>query len=142
MPHVSFLRNCRKKYKTVRRPYEKERLDQELKICGEYGLRCKREIWRVQLMLSKVRKSARTLLTLDPKDPRRLFETPPLLRRLKRYGLLTDDENSLDDILKLTTQRFMERRLQTKVIILLLLSSSSFFDLVIYCRLGLFIQLL
>merc|ERR1719454_554754 len=52
-------------------------------------------------MLSKVRKSARTLLTLDPKDPRRLFETPPLLRRLKRYGLLTDDENSLDDILKL-----------------------------------------
>jgi small subunit ribosomal protein S9e len=116
MPHVSFLRNCRKKYKTVRRPYEKERLDQELKICGEYGLRCKREIWRVQLMLSKVRKSARTLLTLDPKDPRRLFETPPLLRRLKRYGLLTDDENSLDDILKLTTQRFMERRLQTKVL--------------------------
>jgi len=116
MPHVSFLRNCRKKYKTVRRPYEKERLDQELKICGEYGLRCKREIWRVQLMLSKVRKSARTLLTLDPKDPRRLFETPPLLRRMKRYGLLTDDENSLDDILKLTTQRFMERRLQTKVL--------------------------
>lgn len=116
MPHVSFLRNCSKKYKTVRRPYEKERLDQELKICGEYGLRCKREIWRVQLMLSKVRKSARTLLTLDPKDPRRLFETPPLLRRMKRYGLLTDDENSLDDILKLTTQRFMERRLQTKVL--------------------------
>jgi len=67
-------------------------------------------------MLSKVRKSARTLLTLDPKDPRRLFETPPLLRRLKRYGLLTDDENTLDDILKLTTQRFMERRLQTKVL--------------------------
>ncbi len=116
MPHVSFLRNNRKKYKTVRRPYEKERLDQELKLCGEYGLRCKREIWRVQLMLSKVRKSARTLLMLDPKDPRRLFETPPLIRRLKRYGLLTDDENSLDDILKLTTQRFMERRLQTKVV--------------------------
>merc|ERR1719408_847209 len=66
-------------------------------------------------MLSKVRKSARTLLTLDPKDPRRLFETPPLLRRLKRYGLMTDDENALDDILRLTTQRFMERRLQTKV---------------------------
>lgn len=43
-----------------------------------------------------------------------MFETPPLIRRLKRYGLLTDEENSLDDILRLTTQRLMERRLQTK----------------------------
>merc|ERR1719178_482682 len=48
-------------------------------------------------MLSKIRKAARTLLTLDLKDPKRLFETPPLIRRLKRYGLMTDDENSLDD---------------------------------------------
>jgi len=115
MPHVSFRTNYRKTYRTVRRPFEKERLDQELKLCGEYGLRCKREIWRVQYMLSKVRKAARTLLTLDVKDPKRMFETPPLIRRLKRYGLLTDEENSLDDILKLTTQIFMERRLQTKV---------------------------
>ncbi len=58
---------------------------------------------------------ARTLLTLDIKNPKRLFETPPLIRRLKRYGVMTEDENSLDDILKLTTQIFMERRLQTKV---------------------------
>lgn len=44
-----------------------------------------------------------------------MFETPPLIRRLKRYGVLTDEEDSLDDILKLTTQIFLERRLQTKV---------------------------
>jgi small subunit ribosomal protein S9e len=69
----------------------------------------------VQFLLSKVRKAARNLLTLDTKDPKRLFETPPLIRRLKRYGVLTEEENSLDDILKLTTQIFMERRLQTKV---------------------------
>lgn len=66
-------------------------------------------------MLSKVRKAARNLLTLDIKSPKRMFETPPLIRRLKRYGLLTEEEDSLDDILKLTTQIFMERRLQTKV---------------------------
>ena len=66
-------------------------------------------------MLSKIRKAARMLLTLDIKSPQRLFETPPLIRRLKRYGLMTDEETTLDDILKLTTQRLLERRLQTKV---------------------------
>lgn len=33
-----------KTYKVPRRPYEKERIDQELKICGEYGLKNKHEV--------------------------------------------------------------------------------------------------
>ena len=105
----------RKTFKTPRRPYEKERLDAELKLVGEYGLRCKREIWRVQYALAKLRKAARTLLTLDPKDPKRIFEGAALLRRMSRYGLLADDELDLDSILQLTTQKLLERRLQTKV---------------------------
>ena len=82
---------------------------------GEYGLRCKREIWRVQYALAKLRKAARTLLTLDPKDPKRIFEGAALLRRMSRYGLLADDELELDFVLQLTTQKRLERRLQTKV---------------------------
>lgn len=38
-----------KTYKKPRRPFEKERLDAELKTVGEYGLRNKRELWRVQV---------------------------------------------------------------------------------------------
>ena len=65
---------CSKVYTTPRRPFEKERLDHELKLIGEYGLRNKREVWRVKYTLAKIRKAARELLTLEEKDPRRLFE--------------------------------------------------------------------
>jgi small subunit ribosomal protein S9e len=109
------LSSDRKAFKTPRRPFEKERLDAELRLVGEYGLRCKREIWRVQYALAKLRKAARTLLTLDPKDPKRIFEGAALLRRMSRYGLLADDELELDFVLQLTTQKLLERRLQTKV---------------------------
>ncbi|KAJ0396146.1 hypothetical protein P43SY_006984 [Pythium insidiosum] len=115
MPKVSRHRNYRKTYRTPARPFGKERLDGELKLLGEYGLRCKREIWRVQFMLSKLRKAARELLTLDEKDPKRLFEGNALLRRLQRYGLLSEEESELDYVLRLNVQKLLERRLQTKV---------------------------
>ena len=67
-------RNYSKTSKTPRRPYEKERLDSELILIGKFGLKNKRELWRVQLSLAKIRKAARELLTLEEKDPRRLFE--------------------------------------------------------------------
>lgn len=59
--------------------------------------------------------AARELLTLDEKDPRRVFEGPALLRRCVRAGLLEADKAELDYVLQLTTQKLLERRLQTKV---------------------------
>lgn len=59
--------------------------------------------------------AARQLLTLDTKDPKRLFEGPALLRRMVRFGLLGEDERELDFVLQLTTEKMLERRLQTKV---------------------------
>ena len=72
MPRVPLVYN--KTYSTPRRPYEKERLDQELELVGKFGLRNKREVWRVRYTLAKIRKAARELLTLEEKDPKRLFE--------------------------------------------------------------------
>merc|ERR1711976_194340 len=97
------------------RPYEKERLDAELKLVGEYGLKNKRELYRVNVALSKIRKAARTLLTLPEKDSRRIFQGNALIRRMIRYGLLDESKQQLDYVLALTTQDVLERRLQTLV---------------------------
>merc|ERR1712139_364310 len=109
------LRNFSKVSKPPRRPFEKERLDAELKLIGQYGLKNKREIWRVRLALAKIRATARTLLTKDDKDPVRIFEGQALLRRMIRYGILDEDKQRLDYVLSLKIEQFMERRLQTLV---------------------------
>merc|ERR1712151_324912 len=80
--------NYKKTSKTPRKPFDKDRLLSELKIVGTYALRNKREVWRVQLTLAKLRKAARELLTLQPNDQRRIFEGDALIRRLYRLGLL------------------------------------------------------
>merc|ERR1711998_384147 len=109
------LRNFSKTSKPPRRPFEKERLDAELKLIGQYGLKNKREIWRVRLALAKLRATARTLLTKDDKDPSRIFEGEALMRRLRRYGILDEDKQRLDYVLSLELENFMNRRLQTLV---------------------------
>lgn len=123
---------CSKTYQTPRRPFEKARLDQELKligmlvfsvkgiivimiVLGQFGLRNKREVWHVRLTLAKIRTAARELLTLDEKNPKRLFEGNALLRRLVRIGVLDESRMKLDYVLGLKVEDFMERRLQTQV---------------------------
>merc|ERR1712028_165515 len=93
----------------------KERLDAEMKIIGEYGLKNKREVWRVQYALARIRTAARMLLTLDEKNEQRIFAGDALLRRMIRLGLLLESEKRLDYVLGLTSAKIMERRLQTKV---------------------------
>merc|ERR1711988_1395845 len=109
------LRNFSKTSNPPRRPFEKERLDTELKLIGTYGLKNKREIWRVRLALAKIRSTARTLLTKDENDPSRIFEGQALMRRMIRYGILDEDKQRLDYVLSLQLENFMERRLQTLV---------------------------
>merc|ERR1712115_767985 len=85
------------------------------KLIGEYGLRNKKEVWRVKYTLAKIRTAARDLLTLEDKDPRRLFEGNALLRRMGRIGVLDESKMKLDYVLGLKVEDFLERRLQTQV---------------------------
>jgi len=102
----------RRKYETPRFPWRTDTLEPELKRLGQYGLRNKRELWRHKTMLSKYRGIARSLLGM-PSEERRKLEKQ-LLDRLLRLGILPETA-ALDDVLDLTLEDILERRLQTLV---------------------------
>lgn len=54
-------------------------------------------------------------MVIISKDPKRIFEGQALLRRLQRLGLLSETESKLDYVLGLTVEKFLDRRLQTRV---------------------------
>jgi small subunit ribosomal protein S4 len=102
----------RKKFDTPRFPWQIDTLEAELKTLGHYGLRNKREIWRHKTLVSKYRGIGRSLLAKSVEE--RSEQERQLLKRLNRLGILPD-ESVLDDVLDLTLEDILERRLQTLV---------------------------
>ncbi|MEM2439719.1 MAG: 30S ribosomal protein S4, partial [Candidatus Bathyarchaeia archaeon] len=82
------------------------------KLLGQYGLRNKRELWRHKTMLSNFRGIARSLIGKPPEERRKMEEQ--LLTRLKKLGIIHETA-VLDDVLDLTVEDILERRLQTIV---------------------------
>jgi small subunit ribosomal protein S4 len=105
-------KKARKKYSRPRSPWRADQLAQELYLLGTFGLRNKRELWRAQTNLSSVRKQARVLLAAT--EAVRLREEKKLLDSLRRRGLIGETA-SLDDILSLTVEDVLSRRLQSMV---------------------------
>jgi len=105
-------RKPRKKWIGPGHPWKKERLEQELVLLGKYGLRNKRELWIANTMARKYRHRARSLQAL-PEDLRKKDEKE-LLRILSQKGFLPEG-STLDDVLSLTAENILERRLQTIV---------------------------
>lgn len=102
----------RKKFETPRFPWRIDALESELKLLGQYGLRNKREMWRHKTLLSKYRGIARSLLGMPVEERRKLEKQ--LLGKLHRLGILPEAA-VLDDVLVLSLEDILERRLQTLV---------------------------
>ncbi len=105
-------KKARKTYSRPRSPWRADQLAQELYLLGTFGLRNKKELWRAQTHLSSVRKQARTLLAAT--ELVRAKEEKKLLASLYRRGLVVENA-VLDDILNLTVEDVLGRRLQTMV---------------------------
>ena len=102
----------RKKYETPRFRWRKDILQEELKLIGQYGLRNKHELWRHKTTLSEARGIARSLIG-KPAEERTKLENE-LLARLKKQGILAET-SALDNVLDLSIEDILERRLQTIV---------------------------
>jgi small subunit ribosomal protein S4 len=102
----------RKKFETPRFRWRKDILQEELKLVGQYGLRNKHELWRHKTMLSKTRGIARSLIGKTPEERTKMENE--LLTRLKKLGILQDTA-VLDNVLDLSIEDLLERRLQTTV---------------------------
>ncbi|MDW0121680.1 MAG: 30S ribosomal protein S4, partial [Nitrososphaeraceae archaeon] len=74
--------------------------------------RNKRELWRAETEVARIRNQARALLALSAEL--RAEKERRLLNFLNRLGLAREDA-TLDDILNLKIEDLLERRLQTIV---------------------------
>ena len=102
----------RRVWKKPKRPLNYDLLMDELKTLGAFGLKTKRELWKTQTELSRVRLHARSLLALRQEIRER--KEPVLIQSLSKIGLV-DQNSTLDDVLNLQVTDLLSRRLQTIV---------------------------
>jgi len=107
----------RKLYEGPRTPWDARRLAEEAELIKAYGLRNKREVWKAQSLLRRFRRRARNIMALEALAGESAYtkrETDALLSMLKRYGMIGEKAN-LNDVLRMSVENILERRLQTQV---------------------------
>jgi len=103
-------KTSRKVWKKPKRPLNYDLIMDELQTLGTFGLKTKRELWKTQTELSRVRLQARSLLALGQEARER--KEPILMQSLSKIGLV-DQNSTLDDVLNLQVNDLLSRRLQT-----------------------------
>ena len=102
-----------KHYNTPSHPWQKVRIEEERTLIHQYGLKNKKEIWKANTKIRSMRRQARKL-TASSGDEQAQKEKGLLLSRLNRIGLLEQD-SGLEDVLRMTAENILDRRLQTQV---------------------------
>jgi len=103
-------KTSRRVWQRPKRPLNYDLIMDELKTLGTFGLKTKRELWKTQTELSRVRLQARSLLALRQDERER--KEPILIQSLSKIGLVNED-STLDDVLNLQVTDLLSRRLQT-----------------------------
>lgn len=103
------IKKPRKKFSKPNHPWNKERILAEQELMKEYGLRRKKEIWKMNSLLSNFARQAKELISVDDE-----IKKNQLLNRLYSLGLLKQGAR-VEDVLSIDLKDLMNRRLQTLV---------------------------
>lgn len=104
------IKKIRKKYEVPFKHWDLQRMLEEVELTTKFGLKNKREVWKARSRLKQVRTAARNLFTKTGTVAER--EKKELIEKLYRIGML-EQNATLDDVLGLTVENILERRLQT-----------------------------
>ncbi|MBU4266155.1 MAG: 30S ribosomal protein S4 [Candidatus Altiarchaeales archaeon] len=104
-------RKQRRKYERPTHPWKAERITEEKEICMKYGLKNRKELWRVKSKIRRFRQQARNLLASSGEEI--MKEKKELFDKLKRVGIL--ENPTIEDILVIKTEDLLDRRLQSQV---------------------------
>jgi len=100
------MKRKHKNYSRPKRPFDKARIDEEVVIKKEFGLKNKKEIWKADAKIRSMRDKAKKLITAS------IEEQEALYTRLQKIGIKVE---SIADILGLDKTDYLNRRLQTIV---------------------------
>jgi len=100
------MKRKKKKISRPKKPFDKARIEEEDRIVEKYGLKNKREIWKTEYQIEKIREKAKKILTASPEKQKRLIDS------LNKKGL---NVKSIADVLGLDKEDLLKRRLQTIV---------------------------
>ncbi len=104
-------RKSKKLFSRPMRPYDKDRIASEKELMRKFGLRRKNEIYRAESILRDIRRRVRLIIATKDKEAEKT-----LLQKVVKMGLLKEKEVSIDSILSLNIENYLERRLETQVV--------------------------
>ncbi|MGD0057367.1 MAG: 30S ribosomal protein S4 [Methanomassiliicoccales archaeon] len=106
----------RRSYDTPSHPWKADRIKEEAELVKKFGLKNKRELWKAKFLVRNLRRQSRNLQARTRSGEEQAnLETKNLLASCGKMGLLPMDGTTLDDVLGLSTESVLNRRLQTLV---------------------------
>ncbi len=108
-------KKLRRKYDTPSHPWRGDRIKDENEILAKFGLKNKKEVWRLQSYLRDLRGQTRTLQAkIRTQDQQAIKEADMLLNRCYSMGILPEGA-PLQEVLAIQLDLIISRRLESLV---------------------------